>query len=71
MGRFVAEVTEGQKAKLARIAKGLRQVDVASKARVTVTDVVYLEKGRFLRPTIKEKIIAVLGITNDKGKRSQ
>ena len=53
-------LTEGGKARLMRLAKGLRQVDVASLARVNVCDVTALEKGRFLLRVRRDRILAVL-----------
>lgn len=38
--------TIGRKAKLARVAKGLRQIDVASQTGTQVSDVINLEKDR-------------------------
>ncbi len=38
-------LTIGQKVKLTRIAKGLRQIDVASAARVDCIDITRLEKA--------------------------
>lgn len=65
---FIAlEVTEGKRIKLARVAQGLRQVDVASLAKCTVADVVCAEKDRYLPFTRKEKILRVLGILDGDG----
>jgi len=59
---FVASgLTEGLRVKLARISRGLRQVDVASLAKVAVCDVVCLEKDRYLPQARKDKILKVLG----------
>lgn len=63
---FIAlNMTEGQRVKLARIARGLRQVDVASQAKVAVCDVVCLEKDRYLLRKRKEKILKVLGLETE------
>ena len=65
---FIAlDMTEGQRVKLTRVARGLRQVDVASQAKVTVSDVVCLEKDRYLRRTRKDKILKVLGLETEGG----
>jgi transcriptional regulator with XRE-family HTH domain len=65
MELHISGVSEGQRARLQRIAKGLRQVDVAAKAGVTVTDVVYFEKDRFLRPSVRRRIALALGLVNE------
>jgi len=63
---FVAlDLTEGQRVKLTRIARGLRQVDVASLARCTVSDVVCLEKDRYLSLRRKDKILKVLELETE------
>ena len=63
---FVAtNITEGEKARLTRLAKGLRQVDVASLAMVNVFDVTALEKDRYLKKTRKRHILAVLGLLDE------
>ena len=54
-----------QKARHIRLSKGLRQVEVASEAGVSVEEVIYLEKERYLLPTHQKKILAVLGLDND------
>lgn len=61
MELFIAEVSLGQKVKLARIAARLRQVDIASRANCTVADVAYLEHDRFIRPSVRDRILAALG----------
>lgn len=67
---FIAlELSEGQRVKLARVARGLRQVDIASQARCTVADVVCLEKDRYLPRMRKEKILEVLGLLDNENKR--
>ena len=55
-------LTEGQQVKFARLAKGYRQVDLASIAKVNVGDVTAIEKDRFLKNTRREKILAALGL---------
>lgn len=65
-GVFVlTDVSEGMKAKLTRIAKGLRQIDVAATAHVDTIDITRLEKGRFVLPTRRKRILAVLDMDND------
>lgn len=58
-------VSLGQQAKLARVAQGLRQIDVASKAGVTVQEVIRLEKDSYVLPTRLQKILVVLGLSNN------
>ena len=58
----VTGISEGEKARLTRLAKGLRQIDVASLAKVNVCDVTTLEKNRYLKNTRKRRILAVLGL---------
>ena len=63
---FIAlDLSEGQRIRLTRLAKNLRQVDVASLARVTVSDVVNIEKDRFLPMVRRDKILDVLGLNNN------
>ena len=42
----VTGIIEGEKAWLTRLAKGLRQIDLASLAKVNVCDITALEKNR-------------------------
>jgi transcriptional regulator with XRE-family HTH domain len=62
---MVMDATSGERAKLARIAKRLRQVDVASLGKVTVSDVVNLEKDRYLPAARKAKILKVLELNGE------
>ena len=62
---ILTDVSEGMKAKLTRIAKGLRQIDVAAAAKVDIIDITRLEKGRYVLPTRRKRILAVLGMYND------
>lgn len=62
---ILTDVNEGMKAKLTRIAKGLRQIDVAAAAHVDTIDITRLEKGRYVLPTRRKRILAVLGMDND------
>ena len=55
----------GQKVKLTRLAKGLRQIDVASQANVQPIDITRLEKDRYVLPTRRKRILAVLGMDDD------
>jgi len=58
-------ISEGQKVRLTRLAKGLRQIDVASVAKVNTIDVTRLEKNRYVLPTRHKRILAVLGLLDD------
>jgi len=55
-------VSFGQKVRLTRLAKGLRQIDLASKANVQPIDITRLEKGRYVLPTRRKRVLAILGI---------
>jgi len=61
----ISGVSEGTKAKLMRVAKGLRQIDVAAAARVETIDITRLEKDRYVLPTRRKRILAVLGLLDD------
>ena len=58
-------LSEGQKVTLTRLSRGLRQIDVASMANVNTIDVTRLEKDRYLLPTRRKRILAVLGLDDD------
>jgi transcriptional regulator with XRE-family HTH domain len=61
------DVTQGQKAKVARILLGKRQVDIASAAVVTVQEVSRLEKDAFVMPSRKKRILKALGLLEEDG----
>lgn len=65
---ILTNVSLGQQAKLARIAKGLRQIDVASKAGVTTQEIIRLEKDSYVLPTRRQKILAILGLVDNDSK---
>ena len=58
-------LTEGQQVRLTRISKGMRQLDLASLAKVNLADITAVEKDRYLQRTRKERIFAVLGLLNE------
>lgn len=58
-------ISEGQKVRLTRLSRGLRQIDVASMANVNAIDVTWLEKDRYLLPTRRKRILAVLDLDDD------
>ena len=61
----LSNVSEGQKVRLTRLSRGLRQIDVASMANVNTIDVTRLEKDRSLLPTRRKRILTVLGLDDD------
>ena len=67
---ILSNIDEGMKAKLTRISLGLRQVDLASAAKVDCIDITRLEKGRFVLPTKRERILRVLGLLNEQPEAS-
>ena len=58
-------VSEGQKARITRLSKELRQIDVASMAKVNTIDVTRLEKDRYVLPTRRKRILAVLDLLDN------
>lgn len=62
---IVTGISEGEKARLTRLAKGLRQIDLASLAKVNVCDITALEKDRYLPRTRKRRILAFLGLLDN------
>lgn len=62
---IVNGITEGEKARLARVSKGLRQIDVACMAKVNICEVTALEKGRYIRKIRKEQILRVLDLLEE------
>lgn len=61
----LTNMSEGQKAKLTRLSIGLRQIDLASMAKVNTIDITRLEKDRYVLPTRRKRILAVLGMDNE------
>ena len=55
----------GKKARLARLALGLRQLDLASRAGVSIGEVSALEHDDYLRPSRRERVLAILGLLDD------
>ena len=55
-------VTLGQKVRLTRLARGMRQLDLASAAKVNPFEVSGLEHDRIIRPSRKKRILAVLDL---------
>lgn len=55
-------LSDGQKIRLTRLAKGLRQIDIASQANVQPIDVTRLEKDRYVLPTRRKRMLTILGM---------
>jgi hypothetical protein len=62
---IAAGLTEGGRARLARLAKWYRQIDVASLAGVTVEEVTNVEKDRYVTPERKCRILRVVGLLDE------
>lgn len=62
---ILTSVSEGQKARLTRLSRELRQIDVASMAKVNTIDVTRLEKDRYVLPTRRKRILAVLDLLDN------
>jgi hypothetical protein len=63
---FVASgLSEGEKIRLARLARWYRQIDVASLAGVTLEEVTNAEKDRYVTPERKSRILKVVGLLDN------
>lgn len=58
-------LTFGERVRFTRLQLKLRQLDIASKAGVTIQEVIRLEKDSFVLPTRRKKILAVLGLLDN------
>jgi transcriptional regulator with XRE-family HTH domain len=58
-------LTFGERIRLTRLHLKLRQLDVASKANVTVQEIIRLEKDSYVLPTRRRRILEVLGLTEE------
>lgn len=58
-------VTLGQKVRLTRLARGMRQLDLASAAKVNPFEVSGLEHDRIIRPSRRKRILAALDLLPD------
>ena len=58
----ITGLSEGEKARLTRLYKWWRQIDVAVKAGTTVLEVINVEKDRWVTPERKARILKVLGL---------
>ena len=59
---YLEGLSEGQVVKHHRIARSLRQLDLAALAHCEQSHVIDLEKDRWVRPDIRERILVVLGL---------
>jgi len=64
-------LSEGEKIRLARLAKWYRQIDVASLAGVTVNEITNAEKDRYVTRERKERILKVVGLLEDESTTMQ
>ena len=62
---LVTGISEGEKVRLMRLAKHLRQIDIASQASVNLVEVIRLEKNGYVRPHRKKRILDILGLLDD------
>jgi len=62
---ILTDISQGMKVKLTRVGKGLRQIDLAAAARVDTIDITRLEKDRYVLPTRRKRILAILGIDDE------
>ena len=58
-------ISEGDKARLIRLSKHLRQVDLACAAKVNPIDITRLEKGRYVLPSRRKRILQALGLLDE------
>ena len=58
-------LTEGQRVRLTRLSKGLRQIDLASVAKVNLADITAIEKDRYLQKMRQKRILAALDMDNE------
>jgi transcriptional regulator with XRE-family HTH domain len=62
---ILTNVSLGERAKFIRLSKGLRQIDLAAQAKVNPMDITNLEHNRYVLPTRRKRILAVLGLDDD------
>ena len=56
-------ISEGQRVRLTRLSKGLRQIDLASMAKVNPIDITRLENDRYVLPIRRKRILSALELT--------
>ena len=59
---ILRDLSDGRRVKVARAIQALRQIDVASRARVPVGMVSFIERGWLIPPTTRRAIFQVLGL---------
>jgi len=59
---YLEGLSEGQVVKHHRIARDLRQIDLASLAHCDLYHIINVEKDRWVRPDIRERILVALGL---------
>jgi transcriptional regulator with XRE-family HTH domain len=62
---FIANVNPALLIRLERIRRGWRQVDLAEKAGITQAEVSSLERGLYVIPAARRRILIVLGLLNE------
>jgi transcriptional regulator with XRE-family HTH domain len=62
---ILSNLSEGQKIKLTRLSRNLRQIDVASLAKVNLADITAIEKDRYLCKSRRQRILQALGLLDD------
>ena len=55
----------GAKARLARVSRGLRQIDVAAAAQVTQAQVSAFERGLYVPVSVGRRVLLALGMPED------
>lgn len=64
---FLEGLSEGEVVKLRCMAKGLRQIDIAAVAHCEQSHIIDLEKDRWVRPDIRERVLVALGLWEEVG----
>ncbi len=62
---IAANVSQGMLIRLERTRRGWRQIDLAEKAGVTQSEVSALERGLYIIPSARHRILAVLDLLDD------
>jgi transcriptional regulator with XRE-family HTH domain len=66
-----SDISPGMLAKLERIRRGLRQVDVAEAAGVTQGEISALERGQYVIPAARRRIFRVLELDTREGPEAE
>ena len=62
---IAADVSPGMLVRLSRIRRGLRQRDLAQKAGVTQAEVSAMERGRYIIPAARRRILEALDLAGE------